>query len=151
MIPQKVWITTFFILWPKFFAILKTWKRFSIKYDVLNVHDIHELYFRSKAGFSFDSTGNTLTINSGSLLYSPSIVYQFIIQTVYMSTIYSQEVTFQIDSASIVPIASLKWAQFYRIKKSILKYSNISLHKDVDSTPLVYRMSRTRKLIHLRP
>ena len=61
-----------------------------------------------KDGFSFDSTGNQLTINSGSLFYSPNILYQFLVKTDYLEITYSQIITLQIDPASVIPIASLK-------------------------------------------
>jgi hypothetical protein len=61
-----------------------------------------------KAGFSFDSTMNVLTINPGSLAYIPNAVYKFTIQTTYFDMMFSQEVSIQIDKSSVVPIANLK-------------------------------------------
>ncbi len=63
--------------------------------------------------FGFDSSHNALTINSGSLLYSPNIVYQFVIQTAYLNTVYSQTLTIQVSNSSTLPVATLQYLFVY--------------------------------------
>jgi hypothetical protein len=71
----------------------------------------------------FDSSHNALTINSGSLLYSPNIVYQFVIQTAYLNTVYSQTLTIQVSNSSTLPVATLQYlfVYFFFEKLRILK------------------------------
>jgi hypothetical protein len=49
-----------------------------------------------------------LTIKPGAFVYAPNVDYSFTISTTYLNVNYSQELTIQIDSSSIIPIANLK-------------------------------------------
>ena len=63
--------------------------------------------------FEFDSSHNALSINSGTLLYSPNIVYQFVIQTAYLNTVFSQTLTIQVSNSSTLPVATLQYLFVY--------------------------------------
>ncbi len=60
--------------------------------------------------YSFDSSGNVLNINKGSLIYNSNInMYQFRVETIYLNETYSQIFSIQIDPLStVLPVASLK-------------------------------------------
>ena len=81
--------------------IVKILQKYIFKYKCV-------IIFNFEDGFSFDSTGNVLTINNGSLKYSPGIAYQFTVETIYMSKNFMQIFIIEIDMNEEVPIANLK-------------------------------------------
>ena len=71
---------------------------------------INKLLFFFKitlGGYLFDSTGNNLNINAGSLAYYANVIYQFTIQTAYLGITYSQVVTIQVGQFDALPITNL--------------------------------------------
>jgi hypothetical protein len=60
--------------------------------------------------YSFDSSGNVLNINKGSLLFNSNInMYQFRVETIYLNETYSQIFSIQVDPfSSVLPVANLK-------------------------------------------
>lgn len=58
--------------------------------------------------YSFDSTGNVLTINPGSLAYQPLRQYEFLVQTTFEGGKFAQVVRVSVDQISQIPVAGLK-------------------------------------------
>lgn len=64
--------------------------------------------FDSAESFSFDLSGNVLTIQAQGLSYMPLRQYSFTIMTNYLQNIYSQNVIIEIDSYNSVPVISIR-------------------------------------------
>ena len=61
----------------------------------------------SLAGYTFDSNGG-LVIKSGALAFVLNREYEFLIETTYLSTVYSQTITVSIQNVPTVPLVTLK-------------------------------------------
>ncbi len=58
-----------------------------------------------KGDYSFDSTGNILTINSGGLQYYANQNNQFIISTIHYGTTYYQIINIYVDqNINLIPL-----------------------------------------------
>ena len=59
-------------------------------------------------GFTFDSTYNLLTINSGSLKYVKNRQYEILVSTSYQSQEYTQKIRISIENVNILPVPILR-------------------------------------------
>ena len=62
-------------------------------------------FFLFQGGFSFN-TSNMLKVYGGSLAFASNLLYQFVIETDYLNTTYSQLIRIQIDSTQTIPVAT---------------------------------------------
>lgn len=65
------------------------------------------LNLNKKAGYSFDSTSNILTIQPGTLQYVANRKYQISVQTSYLGNVYFQNVIFDMVNVNTVPLLTL--------------------------------------------
>lgn len=61
----------------------------------------------NKDDYSFDATGQALTIQPGALAYVANRQYEFQVSTTYLGNVYYQNVIFSIENVNYVPILSL--------------------------------------------
>jgi hypothetical protein len=74
---------------------------------------LNEFLLFEKVQYSFDSSGNNLTISGGSLVSNSNLIYQFVIQAIYKNIVYSQTLTIQVSNLTSLPVASLQYSYFF--------------------------------------